>query len=87
MNPELTWIGRFKEGDLVSMAAYRQHSDSLSPGLVTDIIERPYEYEGNSEWALLAETTKSLSGPRVQVLHPDGTLKLWRPEELVTYKG
>ncbi len=88
MNPELHWCG-IRVGDLVAMGASRQHPESLSPGLVTDIVNRAgwhreYQREHRSDWNLL----NSLSGEvRIRVLHPNGTLKLWRPEELVSLKG
>ena len=88
MNPELHWCG-IRVGDLVAMGASRQHPESLSPGLVTDIVNRDaWRREYSSNFDLLEKTVNSLSGEvRIRVLHPNGTLKLWRPEELVTLKG
>ena len=88
MNPEIHWCG-IRVGDLVGMAADRQHPESLSPGLVTDIVNREgwhreYHREYSSDWDLLEKSVNSLhGGVRIRVLHPNGTLKLWRPEELV----
>ena len=92
MNPELHWCG-IRVGDLVAMGASRQHAEDLSPGLVTDIVNRAswrreYHQEYKSDWPLLQKSVNSLSGEvRIRVLHANGTLKLWRPDELVTLKG
>ena len=92
MNPELHYHG-IRVGDLVAMGASRQHAEDLSPGLVTNIVNREswhreYHQEYRSDWPLLQKSVKSLSGEvRIRVLHPNGTLKLWRPEELVCIRG
>ena len=83
---EEEWIPHV--GDLVRMAAHRQHSSKLSPGLVTAVIkEASWKFEYNTDWPLLDNTIDCLSGQRIRVLHPDGTLKLWRPGELQRYPG
>ena len=88
MEEEIRWLSRFKVGDLVGMPS---PVPGLHPGLVIDIVERePWPVEGDKsydteDWRVLMKSIEGLSGgKRIRVLHPDGLLRVWKPEGLAS---
>jgi hypothetical protein len=74
-----------KKGTMVRLASYKSHPRSLNPGLVIEVRGKLGGYTPDHEWELLRRTQESMANPliRVHVLHADGQLLTWRPEELV----